>query len=134
MPFSAKSRQPFAHVVADPSRQVFHSPPPFGQLVVVPPSLDVVSPLVAQLLAGQALAGFPEFAHLAFQSLDAFRGDRDRPVLFQPKAEQCTFSGRSTAALPAEISAGKVHEHSLWSRAVRLYLMRLSVTVGFRVS
>ena len=105
MPFSTKSRQPFAHVAADPSREVFHSPAHFGQLVVVPPSLDVISPLVAQLLAGQALAGFPEFAHFGFQSLDTFRGGRDRPVLFQPKAEQCTFSGRSTTALLA------VHRH-----------------------
>lgn len=36
-------------------------------------------------------------------------------------------------ALAQETSPGKVHEH-LWLRAVRLYLMRLSVTFGFRVS
>jgi hypothetical protein len=73
MPFSTKSRQSFAHVVADPSRQVFHSPPPFGQLVVVPPSLDVVSPLVAQLLAGQALAGFPELLPVMIITGDFFK-------------------------------------------------------------
>jgi len=35
-------------------------------------------------------------------------------------------------ALASETSPGKVHELS--ARAVRLYLMRLSVFVGFRIS
>ncbi|MCC5841660.1 MAG: hypothetical protein JJT96_16210 [Opitutales bacterium] len=41
-------------------------------------------------------------------------------------------SADSSAALTPEVSPGKVHELS--ARAARLYLMRLSVTVGFRVS
>ena len=45
-----------------------------------------------------------------------------------------TASADFSTALATEISPGKVHEHFLWSRAVRLYLMRLSLTVGFRVS
>lgn len=45
-----------------------------------------------------------------------------------------TASADFSTALAAEISPGKVHEHSLGSRAARLYLMRLSVTFGFRVS
>jgi len=40
-------------------------------------------------------------------------------------------SADSSHALPYETSPGKVHELS--ARAVRLYPMRLSVTVGFRV-
>jgi hypothetical protein len=43
-----------------------------------------------------------------------------------------TASADSSADLSAEISPGKVHEH-FGLRAVRLYLMRLSVTLGFRV-
>jgi hypothetical protein len=42
--------------------------------------LDVISPLVAQLLARQALAGFPEFAHFGFQSLDQGRKEGDGSV------------------------------------------------------
>lgn len=42
-----------------------------------------------------------------------------------------TASADSSPALTGEVSPGKVHELS--ARAVRLYLMRLSVTVGFRV-
>ena len=38
-----------------------------------------------------------------------------------------------SAALLAEISPGKVHEQ-FGLRAVRLYLVRLSVTLGFRAS
>ena len=44
-----------------------------------------------------------------------------------------TASADSSADLSAEISPGKVHEH-FGLRAVRLYLMRLSVTLGFRAS
>jgi len=43
-----------------------------------------------------------------------------------------TASADSSRALAPEVSPGKVHELS--ARAVRLYQMRLSVTVGFRVS
>jgi hypothetical protein len=58
----------------------------------------------------------------------ALRSSRLSAVLFTT-----TASADFSAILTAEISPGKVHEHIL-TRAVRLYLMRLSVTVGFRVS
>ncbi len=41
-------------------------------------------------------------------------------------------SADSCVSLNAQVSPGKVHE--LLARAARLYLIRLSVTVGFRVA
>jgi hypothetical protein len=48
-----------------------------------------------------------------------------------PRFLATTASADSSAALPAEVSPGKVPKLS--ARSARLYLVRLSVTVGFRV-
>src|SRR4051812_9772015 len=67
----------FAHVTADPSTLVAYLALPIGQLEVVPPSSDVVLPLIAQLLAGPALLGVPQFLDSLFHSFHGLRTHSD---------------------------------------------------------
>src|SRR5690606_31131484 len=91
----------FAHVAAYPSAEVFHFPPPVGQRKVVPPSPDVALPLVAQLLAGQALLRVPQLADFLFEFGDGFGADAHPAILEDAEAQQAALPAWSRTAFLA---------------------------------
>src|SRR5512142_2392016 len=94
-PSSVVPAQPeaLAHMPADPAFQAIDVAAFFGQLVVIPPALQIRAPAVSKLFTAQTLAAAPQLPDPFLETLQAARGHFDLPARADPKTQKLAFPG-----------------------------------------